>query len=218
MTNAKLWLVGGMFLALTAFPVSPVAAQQFPDFSKKLNEYKLSKKATVIVYRNTKGKKRVGLIRGGRRTALKVKFSPSTSLSNFTLIGNSLFFIAEDKAWSVKYFWNLDSGKLRYVATNAARKKTVFSKGLRKNSLAYPFLNNPGPKSWWLAELKGKGVEISAEEAANFSFHFGGVVVNRRTVLLAYEINARGIPLGTLEDSLAFQYRLLGGGWKPKRI
>ena len=218
MKHAKPLLLGMMVIALMALRVLPLAAQQFPGFSKRLGDYRLSEKAIVIVYRDTNRKKRVGLIRGARRKALKNKFSSSTEFSNFTLIGDSLFFIAEDKAWSVKYFWNLDSGKLRFVATNAARKKTVFSKGLRKTSLAYPFLNNPGPKSWWLAELKGKGVEISAEEAANFSFHFGGVVVNRRTVLLAYEINARGIPLGTLEDSLAFQYRLLGGGWKPKRI
>lgn len=218
MNHARFWLLGGVLIALMAFQASPTAAQQFPGFSKKLEDYKLSESATAIVYRDTKGKKRVGLIRDRRRTGLKVKFSRSTQFSNITMIGEALFFIAEDKAWSVKYFWTPDNGRLHFVAANAARKKKVTSKGLRKTSLAYLVLTNPGPKKWWLAEQKGKGREISEETSSNFSFHFGGVVLNRRNVLLAYEINARGIPLGTLEYSLSFQYRLLGGKWKPKRI
>ena len=62
MTNAKNWLIGGIFIALMALQVQPVAAQQFPGFSKKLGDYKLSEKTSVLVYRNTKGKKQVGLI------------------------------------------------------------------------------------------------------------------------------------------------------------
>ena len=212
MTHTRFLLVAGLFLALTAFQVPPVAAQQFPGFSKKLSEYKLSKTATAIVYRNTKGKKQVGLIRGGRPMALKVNLSPATFLSNFTLIGDSLFFIAEDKAWSVKYFWTMDSGRLHFVATNAARKKTVLSKKLRKTSIAYVFLGNPSAMERFVGKRKRDGDEIPVEDLRFFYPRSGGIVLDRRTVLVGHEVHTIRIPVNPFEFSQVLLYRLRGGG------
>ena len=144
------------------------------------------------------------------------------------MIGEALFFIAKDKGWSVKYFWTPDNGvkyfwtpdngRLHFVATNAARKKKVTSKGLRKTSLAYLFLNNPGAERWWLAEHKGEVEKLSEEGRSSFSFKLGGVVVDRRTVLMVYNVIALQTWLHSMEVSQAFLYRLRGGIWKPKRI
>ena len=76
-----------------------------------------------------------------------------TALSGFDLVMNDrkeayLLFSANDKKWIVNYVWHIKTKKLYFRATsNAKRKKSVFSKNLRRSSPEATFVKSLLKKS-----------------------------------------------------------------------